>query len=243
MRVVLVAAILCVAVMVSTAQAGPAPVTIVDVEAPAINCIFDLDCTIVVTDTTDHFTLDGTVGDAFLQSRTFPPGEPGTVAEGLFGYEYRLDLRELVGVLHIPCITAFRIEFGPLVPLDYDDNGVLDDVFVVTRGGLGNVAPTSTNGVGNTFTFNFDPPVCAGGSPGKGESTFFFGLTSSLAPHAVLTQVRDTSGLEYTLNARAPASDSLDHFKCYPTQGNEPVDASVFLQDQLSDMAKRGWMR
>lgn len=56
MRVVLVAAILCVAVMVSTAHVGPAPVTIVDVEAPAINCIFDLDCTIVVTDTTDHFT-------------------------------------------------------------------------------------------------------------------------------------------------------------------------------------------
>ncbi len=211
------------------------PLDIVSVSAPAINCIFDLDCTITVTDTTDHFVLAGTAGDAFLQSRTFPPGELGTVAQGLFAYEYRIDLRNLAGITHVPCITSFTIEFGPVVPLDYDGNGVADDVYVVTAGGLGTVGPSLADQVGDTVTFTFDPLVC------PGSTTFFFGLTSVDPPRFVTAQVRDTQALVYDLEARAPDFQRirpLDHFKCYGTQGSQ-VGEPVVLGDQFANRSAR----
>ncbi len=205
---------------------------IVNVNFPAINCIFDLDCTITVTDTTDHFTLAGTAGDAFLQSRTFPTGEPGTVAEGLYAYLYRIDLRNLEGITHVPCVTSFTIEFGPVVPLDYDGNGIADDVFVATMGGLGTVAPFLADQVVDTITFRFDPILC------PGESSFFFGLTSVNPPRFVTAQVQDTQALVYNLEARAPhfrpEFRPLDHFKCYVTEGS-PVGEPVVLGDQFSN--------
>ncbi len=211
---------------------------IVSVSAPAINCIFDLDCTITVTDTADHFTLAGTAGDAFLQSRTFPAGEPGTVAEGLYAYLYRIDLRDLAGITHIPCVTSFSIEFGPVVPLNYDGIGVADDVFVVTAGGLGTVGPVLADQVGDAITFTFDPAVCPGSFPGDGETTFFFGLTSVNPPRFVTAQVKDTQALVYNLEARAPhfrpEFRPLDHFKCYVTEGS-PVGEPVVLGDQFSN--------
>lgn len=187
-----------------SAAATAAPLDIVTVGAPAINCKFDADCTITVADTSDHFTIGPTTGDAFLQSRTWPPGESGTPAEGLYGYEYRLDLRQLVGLTAVSCINRFSIDFGPVSPLDYDDDGNPDDVYVVTSGGLGSVAPSSADKVGDTISFSFSPPVCAGGSPGNGESSYFFGVTSAQPPRAVIAQVADTSGNTIELDARAP---------------------------------------
>jgi hypothetical protein len=34
---------------------------------------------------------------------------------------------------------------------------------------------------------------------------------------------------------RVPVTEGLDHFKCYRTEGTEPVDVQVFLQDQFGD--------
>ena len=66
-------------VFLVAAMAAAAPLTVVNVGAPAINCKFDPSCKITVTDTTANFTLPGTSGNAFLQSRTWPAGRPGTV--------------------------------------------------------------------------------------------------------------------------------------------------------------------
>ncbi|MGD2111708.1 MAG: hypothetical protein PVI86_20215, partial [Phycisphaerae bacterium] len=182
----------------------PIPLKIVNVSAPDINCKFDEDCTITVDDFSDHFVLPAHGGDAFLQSRRFPIGESGTAAEGLYGYQYRLDLRELMGLTALGCITSLTIDFGSVVSLDYDDDGTLDQVYVVTTGGLGSVVPTSAIRTGGTITFSFSPGVCAGGSPGSGESTYFFGLTSTNSSHAVVAQVEDTLGSVLDLDARAP---------------------------------------
>jgi hypothetical protein len=57
--------------------------------------------------------------------------------------------------------------------------------------------------VGNDILFTFSRPVCAGGSPGKGETTFFFGLASKLAPIATTAIVATTSG-SLAVAARAP---------------------------------------
>ncbi len=174
------------------------------VSAPAINCKFDTDCRITVTDTTDHFTIGPTAGDAFLQSRTFPSGQPGTAAAGLYAYLYRIDLTQLAGLTALPCVTQLRIDFGPVETIDYDNDGSNEHVFVITAGGLGSVAPTSVDKQGRMITFSFNPPVCAGASPGTGETSYFFGLTSAKPPRHVTAEIRDTLGGVTSLDVRVP---------------------------------------
>jgi hypothetical protein len=209
-----------------SAAATAASLDIVTVGAPAIHCKYDTDCAITGTDTSDHFIIGPSAGDAFLQSRSWPPGESGTPAEGLYGYKYRLDLRQLAGLTAMPCINRFSIDFGPVSPLDYDDDGNPDDVFVVTSGGLGSVAPSSAEKVGDRITFTFSPPVCAGNSPGNGESSYFFGLTSAEPPRAVVAQIADTLGDSLELEARAP--EVRPRFAAWP-QGLFVLFAIVLL--------------
>ena len=180
------------------------PLDLSTVSAPDINCKFDSDCTITVMDTTDHFTVGPATGDAFLQSRTFPPGEAGTEAAGLYAYLYRIDLRQLAGLTALPCVTEMTIDFGPVVKLDYNEDGTAEDICVVTGGGLGSVAPSSATQDGRMITFGFSPAVCAGSSPGTGQSSFFFGLTSLEPARPVTTEVRDSLGGVTILDARAP---------------------------------------
>ncbi|RIK44612.1 MAG: hypothetical protein DCC55_01735, partial [Chloroflexi bacterium] len=140
-------------------KAAPgAALTLVDVSAPDINCLFDTDCTITVSDLADYFTPPGASGSAFLQSRTWPVGEAGTPGEGRYAYLYRADLRNAVGVTAASCVTTMRIDFGPIVPLDYNGDQKPDDVFVIVKGGLGNIRPAAADLTGDTLTFMFDPP-------------------------------------------------------------------------------------
>ena len=176
---------------------------IVDVNAPAVNYIFDNDGIITVTDTSDDIELIGMQGTGFLQSRTLPVGEAGTPAEGLYGYEYRIDLTEVAGILNIVCISSFNIVFGPVVSLDFDGNGSNEEVYVVTTGGLGNISPTSVDVAGDTLTFNFSPGICAGNAPGNGDCSFFFGLVSAYPANFVTSEIH-AGGTDYQLEARAP---------------------------------------
>ena len=177
---------------------------VVNVGAPAINCIFDTDCTVTVHDTTDDIFLDGMSGSGFLQSRTLPVGEPGTVGAGLYAYEYRIDLRQMYGLTFIAGVTEFSIDFGSVSALDYDGDGNVDDVYVVTTGGLGNISPSSVEKSGNRLTFKFSPGVAAGSGPGNGDSSFFFGLASSFPLHPVTAEIKDSQNKTYSLDARAP---------------------------------------
>ena len=79
-----------------------ASLDIVDVSAPAINCVFDTNCTVTVTDSTDTFTLAGTTGIGVLQTRTYT-GQPGAAAAGLTAYEYRIDLSSVMNKAPEPC--------------------------------------------------------------------------------------------------------------------------------------------
>ena len=179
------------------------PLKVVNVGAPVINCVFDPSCTVTVSDTTDTIPIPAG-GTNFLQSRTFV-GSPGSPANSLYAHEYRIDLRNAIGITYIPCISSMTIEFGPVVStLDYDGDGVVDQVYVVTSGGLGSIGLASVEKDGNNITFNFSPSVCAGGSPGTGQSTFFFGLVSTQSPRNVTATVRETTGSVYDVDARAP---------------------------------------
>ena len=179
------------------AMASAIPIPITPVGAPAVNCVFSPTCTIPVTDTSSPISLPGGAGAGFLQSRTFS-GEPGTQAEGLTGYEYRIDLRNIRGITFVPCVRKFTIDFGPGSSLDYDGDGDLERVFVVTSGGLGTVAPSSADKTGNIITFEFATPICAG------ETSYFFGLASPRPPRFVDAQLQTLLNETLTQQARAP---------------------------------------
>ncbi len=179
---------------------------IVNVNAPAINCVFHPSCRVTVSDTSAPIAISGAAGSGFLQTRTYR-GRKGARAAGLYVYEYRVDLRNLAGILKLPAIVSLRVDFGPVVnSLDYDGDGKTgDQVFVITRGGLGSVAPVSAEQTGNMITFEFGAGVSGGASRGRGQSSFFFGVVSSKPPRPSTASAATNSGATLTLSARAPS--------------------------------------
>lgn len=186
----------------TTAQA--VPLSIINVSAPPINCVFDASCTVVVNDTTAPITLPGS-GTGFFQSRTFR-GLPGSPASGKYAYLYRVDMRNAVGVLSLGCVNSVTLNFGPVVStLDFNSDGTAgDQVFVVTTGGIGSIGIASADQVGNNITFTFSSPVCAGGGPGRGQSSFFWGLVSASQPRFVTASITNTLGPALNVQGRAP---------------------------------------
>ena len=179
------------------------PLKIVTVGAPAINCVFNPTCKLIVTDSSGNLDMPflATPGTAWLQSRTFS-GEPGTPGAGLTGYEYRLSMTQAAGFSD--CVLGLVLDFGPVKQLPYTP-GSLSDVYVVTGGGVGTVGLKSADQEGNIITFEFDKPVCVPPAPSKTATTFFFGLASSEPPKGI------GAGLfaigkppHYSVDARAP---------------------------------------
>ena len=179
------------------------PLKVVNVSAPAINCVFNPGCTVTVNDTSDNILMS-TGGTGFLQSRTYK-GLPGSPAAGLFAYEYRLDIRNAVGAVAISCIDWITIDFGPVVgSLDYNGDHKPDQVFVITGGGLGTIGIASAVQTGTKIKFKFTAPVCEGGSPGKGDSSFFWGLVSKGPAKFVTATLHETGGATHVVKARSP---------------------------------------
>jgi hypothetical protein len=182
-----------------------APLKIVNVGAPAINCVFTTasPCTIGVSDTSADVPMSAG-GTGRLQSRTFK-GKPGSSSDGLFAYEYRLNLTDAVAATNIACIDWMSISFGPVVnTLDYDSDHKPDQIFVVTSGGLGTIGLTSAVQTGDAIRFKFIKPVCEGGAPGKGDSTFFWGLVSKSPAKDVTAILHETGGATHVVKARSP---------------------------------------
>ena len=182
-----------------------APLKVVNVAAPAINCVFTTasPCSIGVTDTTADVPISAG-GTGRLQSRTFK-GLTGSPAEGMFAYEYRLNLTDAVGTVNLACIDWMAISFGPVVgALDFDHDQKSDQVFVVTSGGVGTIGVASAVQTASTIRFKFSKPVCEGGAPGKGDSSFFWGLVSHQAPKDVTAILHETGGATHVVKARSP---------------------------------------
>ena len=177
-----------------------APLTVVNVAAPAVNCVFDASCKVVVTDSIGNYPPSPRyTGQEILQSRTYV-GQPGTPGAGKTAYVYRVDFTQAHPVGDQACALNLKIDFGPVVTLPY--NGSPAQVFVVTQGGLGSVGVASADETGGvvTFTFVASPlPVCP-------ESTsFFFGLASNAPPRSVTAQSDFNFGAgSASVSARAP---------------------------------------
>ena len=161
-------------VLCAAAPTYAGALTVVEVNAPAVNCVFNASCTVVVEDSTGstQFTAFGAGG--FLQSRTYP-GQPGTPGAGLTAYEYRIDLSQALGFTE--CVAGLVLNFGPVQKLTYPTNQPAH-VYVVTQGGIGSVGIESAEQDGDVITFNFKSYLCAG------ASTFFFGMAAPKGPQS-----------------------------------------------------------
>jgi hypothetical protein len=153
---------------------------VVDVNAPAVNCVFNSSCTITVSDSIGHIALPflAQPHTAWLQSRTFS-GMPGTPAAGKTGYMYRISLTEASGTSD--CLGGLVLNFGPVERLPYKNNQ-LADVFVITTGGLGTIGLKSAEKFGDVIQFELATPLCLSGGPSIKNTTFFFGLAANAAP-------------------------------------------------------------
>lgn len=178
----------------------------VKVSSPAVYCLFDPSCAVTVTNSNTAPIPMQIGGTAFLQARTFA-GKPGTPASGLYGYEYRIDLEkalatkvqveEIGEVNYMPCLRSITLEFGPIIDtLDYNgDKETGDLAYVVTSGGPGKIGLGPIERYHGMLTFNFDSPVCVGGTHSPGDSTFFFGLVSAQPPRLVEATIKETAGM------------------------------------------------
>ncbi len=174
------------------------PLRVVNVQAPNVNFVFNPTGTIVVQDLSSKIWTNG-----FLQSRNFQ-GVAGAPAKGLYAYEYRIDLRNEVGIVAIPFIPSLTVDIGPNVPLDFDGDKKPDDVFVITKGGMGTIGLASAVRTGNHVKFTFTSPVSGGGSPGKGASSFFFGIVSKYPRKTAIATAPNNMGAALALKAWAP---------------------------------------
>src|SRR3954465_11162836 len=68
---------------------------IVEVNAPKVNCVFQTDCNIPVTESPSNISPPflAAAGTAWMQSRT-TYGEAGAPGAGTTGYEYRLSMTQ-----------------------------------------------------------------------------------------------------------------------------------------------------
>lgn len=188
---------LAAALLLATSAAAQ-PLSIVNVQAPNVNFVFNPTGVVTVQDLTAPVWTSG-----FLQSRNFS-GAAGAPAAGLYVYEYRVDLTNVVGITAIPSIFSISVDIGPNVPLDFNGDKKPDDVFVVTKGGLGTIGLMSATRSGNTVKFVFSSPVSGGASAGKGQTSFFFGFVSRYPRREVKASAPNNMGAPLLLKAWAP---------------------------------------
>jgi hypothetical protein len=168
-------------VMLAVPSAAEAEqLTIVEVNAPAVNCVFRPDCIIPVTDSLGLIQLPfiAAPGTAWLQSRIYT-SVAGTPAAGKTGYVYRVSLTEASG--NAECLSGLVLNFGPVAKLPYTP-GMMSDVFVITTGGLGTIKLASAVKTGDVIEFTFSKPLCLSGPPNIANTTFFFGLAADTPP-------------------------------------------------------------
>jgi hypothetical protein len=175
--------------------------TVVEVSAPAVNCVFRVNCTIPVSDTTSNILLPfAPAGTVWLQSRTYT-GEAGTPGAGLTGYDYRISMTQASGT---GCVLGFTLNFGPSKQLPYKDNQ-LADVFVITGGGLGTIGIKTAERFGDAIQFTLASPLCADGAPDVKKTTFFIGIAAAAAPmHVNGTVFAVGDPAFFSVDARVP---------------------------------------
>jgi len=178
---------------------------IVEVSSPEINCVFDRDCRITVNDFSERFTLPFATGQGFLQSRQYPIGEPGTKAEGLYPYLYRIDLTQMRNETAARCIRSVKFDFDSPATLRYGNRRprLPAQVFAITKNAIGTAKPTRAIRDDKGVEFQFRELCTAGPNDNVGTSSVFFGMTSKSPPGTVKARMTDQDGRAIVVLAKA----------------------------------------
>jgi hypothetical protein len=184
--------------------ARAAPLSVVDVAAAEIDCVFEPGCAAVTPQIYfDSITVPGMTGTAQLRSQTFA-GKPGTAAEGKTAYEYQVEMTKAAAVGDFACVTDLHVDFGAVTGLHYESGGTAGDVFVIAKGGLGTIGLASAVQDGDVVTFTFERPVCAAGASTPGQVSSLFGLASSSARNAISVKAGIPGAGHIDVKALAP---------------------------------------
>ena len=82
--------------------------------------------------------------------------------------------------------------------------GLRDVALLDIGGGIGTIGIASAIQTGSNIRFNFTAPVCGGGAPGRGYSSFFWGLVSRNKAKFVNATLHETGGATHVVKARSP---------------------------------------
>jgi hypothetical protein len=162
------------------AAAEAQPLKILDVGAPAFYCHFSPDCRVTYTEQTALFTPTNVDATCVLVSRSFPGRSLNTV--GTYGYEYRLVLNNTgSGGTNFLTVNSLTLPCPAPQTFSYALRGG-NQIWVVTAGGPGGVAPASVSLSDTNLVVEFNPPLVLATETNQSVGTYFFGLTSTNAP-------------------------------------------------------------
>lgn len=182
---------------------------------PGIYCRFSPDCHVASIDRKSSATVTNLAVSCILRSRSFAAANAGGAYGGsadVYGYEYQVTLNnDGENGTNFVAIKSLALNFGYVETFAFG-NHASNQVWVVTDGGTGSVAPTSAAFSGTNVVFNFSPPLFLGTLTNKTVSTYSFGMMSSYKPRvtsAVLAGFTQTppdemQPFELTLDARTP---------------------------------------
>lgn len=163
--------------------AQAAALSVASVASSDLACVYNVTCHATVNDSTGLFPpATGYSGKPKLITRTIE-GAPGSPAEGLNGFLYRVDFTKAQAETDINCVVWLKLKFGAVTPLEYEGAGSGSfDLFVITSEGVGTVGVSSAEKAGDNVTITFSEPVCPKNGAAPGQSSFWVGMSSPAAP-------------------------------------------------------------
>jgi hypothetical protein len=169
----------CLAVVLACSlPLNAAPLRIVHVAAPGVICSFSTNCIMHGIDLGSPLAVPGTTGAGRLISRTFK-AEPGTAAAGGGVYIYCVDASGIRSSSTNDGIMRLSVPFQNVRRLPFGTSDTNAQMFVITQGGMGQVAPASASITTTNLTVFFNPPVHFGSGATPGQTSYFFGVVST----------------------------------------------------------------
>lgn len=213
-------------------------IPIVEVAAPAINCLAHPECRITVSDSVGVLGEGSRSELGFLQSRS-AASAGGTPASGHTMMQYRLNLLSAEARRGGPCVSRVEIPGAPpTTPLDLDSNGQPERaLFAVTRGAIGTIVPGAARHENGITTVEFADGVCPPGSgdaAADGQSSVFFGWFVRGEPEPGVSRIvlSDDTSLEVASRAVAPKGAGLAELSVEPVLAGEAFSLPGFIEGQ-----------
>jgi hypothetical protein len=147
---------------------------------PGILCRFSPDCHVTPTSDSSSFDITNFAATCVLESRSFLGN--GMDAHGVYGYEYRVILNNHGerGTNYLT-VDSLTLNFDSLQSFAFGQHAS-NQVWIVTSGGPGSVAPGAAEMTESNVVVQFNPPLVLATLTNNSVSTYFFGMASKNRP-------------------------------------------------------------